>query len=50
MGHTNDGEQGDVNVLIEQKEKHTHFDPLFRMFDHFVTQKLGGNESLDTVI
>lgn len=27
-----------------------HLDPLFRVFDHFVTEKLGGNESLDAVI
>lgn len=28
----------------------SHLDPLLRVFDHFVTEKLGGNEALDTII
>lgn len=39
-----------VTKLKTNKEKDAHLDPLFGMLDHFVTQKLGGNESLDTII
>lgn len=27
-----------------------HLDPLLRVFDHFVTEKLCGNETLNTII
>lgn len=61
MSLTNNREQGDLNTVMRSisetgtklktnKEKDAHLDPLFGMLDHFVTQKLGGNESLDTII
>lgn len=28
----------------------SHLHPLLRVFDHFVTEKFGGNESLDAII
>lgn len=28
----------------------SHLDPLLRVFDHFVTEELGGNEPLDAII
>lgn len=28
----------------------SHLDPLLRVFDHFVTEKLGGNKSLDAIV
>ncbi len=35
---------------IKERKTKLHLDPLFRVFNHFVTQKLGGNEPLDAVI
>lgn len=42
--------QIDQKNKVNTRKTTSHLDPLFRVFDYFVTEELGGNESLDAII